>query len=428
MKRSKLYELVWSKPMTKLGAELGISDVGLAKACRRHAIPVPPRGHWAKLQAGKASPKLLLPQPDLDIDVSFTTVPPAQRQAEVSRQREAKAVVAEKTVALRAAAPARKEPDQRPHPLVRATLDYCSRLPARVKRWERISPHQRLYSDRERPPPKENGRWILNVPDGLILTASDESLTWVLGFLDRIFKALAAAGAKVLRQAGKDREPDAIECVLGPERLKIGFREGYRRVKLTAAEFAQAKAKDSWAREWVYLPSGTFTLSFQGTEHAISKGWTGAQDKLSALEDEIVAIGLLLLEAQPKRREERLTEERRRRAEAEQAERRRRIAQGRREQLDRAFKAAEAYENVERLERFLAAVESEVDRYNAPYNERARVWLQVVREELGRSNPYLEIITGSLTVPSWSSWPPEWWPEAKQEVPAANETEHDSEG
>jgi len=427
MKRSKLYELVWSKPMTKLGAELGISDVGLAKACRRHAIPVPPRGHWAKLQAGKASPKVPLPQAELDIEVSFTTVPPAQRQADVVRQREAKAAVAEKTVALRAAAPVRKEVDQRPHPLVRATRDYCSRLPARVKRWERMSAHQRLYTDGERPPPNENGRWILNVPDGLILTASEQALTWALGFLDRIFKELAAAGVKVVRQAGKDREPDAIECVLGPERLKLGFREGYRRVKLTAAEFAQAKAKGSWAREWVYLPSGTFTFTFQGTEHGVSKGWTGTEDKLSALEDEIIATGLLLLEAQPKRREERLAEERRRRTEAEKAERRRRIAQARREQLERAFKAAEAYEKVERLQRFLAVVESEMDSYNAPYDERARVWLQVVREELGRSNPYREIISGSLTVPSWSSWPPEWWPEAKHELPAASEAEHDPE-
>ncbi len=428
MKRSKLYELVWSKPMTKLGAELGISDVGLAKACRRHAIPVPPRGHWAKLQAGKASPKVLLPQAELDIEVSFTTVPPAQRQADVVRQREAKAAVAEKTVALRASAPVRKEVDQLPHPLVRATRDYCSRLPARVKRWERMSPHQRLYTDGERPPPNENGRWILNVPDGLILTASEEALTWVLGFLDRIFKGLATAGVKVVRQAGKDREPDAIECVFGQERLKLCFREGYRRVKLTAAEFAQAKAKQSWAREWVYLPSGTFTFTFQGTEHGVSRGWTGTEDKLSALEDEIIATGLLLLEAQPNRREERLAEERRRRIEAEKAERRLRIAQARREQLERAFKAAEAYEKVERLQRFLAVVESEMDSYNAPYDERARVWLQVVREELGRSIPYLEIITGSLMVPSWASWPPEWWPETTRDASTEPENESTSEG
>lgn len=75
----------------------------------------------------------------------------------------------------------------------------------------------------------------------------------------------------------------------------------------------------------------------------------------------------------------------------------------------------------------LAVVESEMDRYSAPYNERARVWVQLVREELGRSNPHLEIITGSLSVPSWSSWPPECWPEANEEVPPASESETDLE-
>ena len=128
MKRTELYELVWSKPMTKLGVELGISDVGLAKACRRHAIPVPPRGYWAKLQAGKGTPRIALPQPEVDIEVTFTTVPPAQRRAEVARKQEAKEVVAAKAEKLRATAPAHKGIDARPHPLVRATLDYCSRF------------------------------------------------------------------------------------------------------------------------------------------------------------------------------------------------------------------------------------------------------------------------------------------------------------
>lgn len=428
MKRIELYELVWSKPMTKLGAELGMSDVGLAKACRRHAIPVPPRGHWAKLQAGKTSVQVPLPHPAMDMEVSFTTLPPARRQAEVARKREAKAVVAVKAEELRAVAPVRKQSDARPHPLVRATMDFFARLPARVKRWERMTPHQRVYTDEERIPQKENGRWMLNVPDGLILAVSDEALPWTLGFLDRVFKALTAAGVKVVRQEGKDREPASIDCGLGQERLKLGFREGYRRVKLTAAEFAQAKAKQSWAREWEYLPSGTFTLTLQGSEHSASKGWTGPQIKLTALEDEIAATCLLLLESQPKLRDDRLEEERRRRAEAERADRQRRIAQARREQLERAFKAAEAYEKVERLQRFLGQVESEMGRYNPPFDERARIWLTVVRDELARSNPHLEILTGSLSVPSWASWPPEWWPAAKEEDSAPTENEPAAEG
>jgi hypothetical protein len=39
--------------MQQLAQEVGISDVALAKNCRKYGIPIPPRGYWAKLQAGK---------------------------------------------------------------------------------------------------------------------------------------------------------------------------------------------------------------------------------------------------------------------------------------------------------------------------------------------------------------------------------------
>ena len=64
--RRDLYNRVWSTPMSKLARELDISDVGLAKACRRHNIPRPARGYWAKLAAGKASPKPGLPPAKID--------------------------------------------------------------------------------------------------------------------------------------------------------------------------------------------------------------------------------------------------------------------------------------------------------------------------------------------------------------------------
>ena len=44
LSRDDLYELVWSKPMRDLAKDFGISDVGLAKRCRRLGIPVPGRG------------------------------------------------------------------------------------------------------------------------------------------------------------------------------------------------------------------------------------------------------------------------------------------------------------------------------------------------------------------------------------------------
>ncbi len=59
--RKELYELVWSRPMKNIAADLGISDVALAKHCRRATIPVPSRGYWARKQAGKPTIRSALP-------------------------------------------------------------------------------------------------------------------------------------------------------------------------------------------------------------------------------------------------------------------------------------------------------------------------------------------------------------------------------
>jgi hypothetical protein len=59
--RRALYELVWSEPRTRLAKRLGISDVGLAKACTKADIPMPPRGYWARLASGKRVVKTSLP-------------------------------------------------------------------------------------------------------------------------------------------------------------------------------------------------------------------------------------------------------------------------------------------------------------------------------------------------------------------------------
>jgi hypothetical protein len=74
--REQLYEAVWSTPVTKLAAELGISDVGLAKTCRRLGVPRPPLGYWAQIEAGKKLQKEPLPEakPGQDRIVHFDVV------------------------------------------------------------------------------------------------------------------------------------------------------------------------------------------------------------------------------------------------------------------------------------------------------------------------------------------------------------------
>jgi hypothetical protein len=60
--RESLYEAVWRTPMRSLAIQHGCSDRGLAKTCKRHRIPVPPRGYWAKLAAGHRMQRPPLPR------------------------------------------------------------------------------------------------------------------------------------------------------------------------------------------------------------------------------------------------------------------------------------------------------------------------------------------------------------------------------
>jgi hypothetical protein len=53
--------LVWSEPRVQLAKKLGVSDVAIGKYCRSADIPVPPRGYWARLEAGQSVSKIPLP-------------------------------------------------------------------------------------------------------------------------------------------------------------------------------------------------------------------------------------------------------------------------------------------------------------------------------------------------------------------------------
>ena len=74
MDRSALFDRVWSVPVDKLAKEWGLSGRGLAKACRRLQIPVPPRGYLARVAAGQRVRRPKLP-----------TLPPGQGEEVVIR-------------------------------------------------------------------------------------------------------------------------------------------------------------------------------------------------------------------------------------------------------------------------------------------------------------------------------------------------------
>lgn len=135
--REELYNLVWSEPMSRLAKKLGISDVGLAKACRRANIPAPGLGYWAKLEHGKKVRRLPLPPAGRGIreTVTIKPTPPlppdihAQIQLELSSER--RIVVLENL--------------PKHHPLVRAWIDTQRRQLKEAIRKGQKPPLSRLH-------------------------------------------------------------------------------------------------------------------------------------------------------------------------------------------------------------------------------------------------------------------------------------------
>lgn len=60
--REQLYQEVWAEPMVQVAKHYGVSNVAIAKTCRKMRIPVPGRGYWSKVHSGHTMPKSPLPE------------------------------------------------------------------------------------------------------------------------------------------------------------------------------------------------------------------------------------------------------------------------------------------------------------------------------------------------------------------------------
>src|SRR5690349_5634418 len=112
--RNELYEKIWNTPTIKLARDFGLSDVALGKICKKHSIPKPPLGYWAKLAHGKTMVRPPLPnigdQRLERIEIRKRPLAPDGPKLQSSEQeKEAPIAVPERLTS--------------PHPLVRSTID-----------------------------------------------------------------------------------------------------------------------------------------------------------------------------------------------------------------------------------------------------------------------------------------------------------------
>lgn len=210
--RETLYNEVWTEPVTVVAPRYGLSDVGLAKICRALAIPLPSRGYWAKVKAGRVMgrvplPKLITPGP---VPTGLVKLP-AEKAAVRQAARQSAAKIRKETPPL---LPPEESQPSAAHPLVRAT---AKRLKQRDG-W----PQDTLL----RSAPKE----VLH------LSVTRDSLERALGITDALIKALLQRGFDV--EIDGERGVTRLKCIETGTALEFALTEYVRRTRheITPAE------------------------------------------------------------------------------------------------------------------------------------------------------------------------------------------------
>lgn len=170
--RQELYDAVWAKSAVQLAKQIGVSDVAIAKACKKYEIPKPPLGYWARVQHGQKPKRPPLPKlqnPDRQV-IRFEPVPAHLKPDPLSDETEQR-VRSEKADDHRVIVPPVLE---NPHPLVERT-------------------QRSLLSAA----PNEDGIVIPKAKNGLEVAVGKDSIDRSMRIMHALLTALTTRGMRV---------------------------------------------------------------------------------------------------------------------------------------------------------------------------------------------------------------------------------------
>ena len=320
--REKLYEEVWAEPVKLVAERYGVSDVALAKTCRKMAIPLPGRGYWAKVKAGMkppTTPLAVLPKDARAVLPVRSGGPHLRGTAgdKVSKARPAIAV-----------APVLTDP----HPLVAQAAN--------------------ALSDRK---PNKDG--ILPRPRRrcLDVLVSPAALDRALRVMDALLKALEADGVTLEVTAPKEEDApnhhwtrSTTRALMAGEWIEFGIAEEFDVLRAAAPEppkHLKEWQRDYWIRDHTpdpeYVPNSRLALLIKtGEGLGVRRTWRdGKRQRMENCLASVLAHMELTAEAITDKRER---DERRRREWAER-EKRREEERQRRWKEERRVKELEGY-------------------------------------------------------------------------------------
>jgi hypothetical protein len=282
--RKELYQMVWSKPVTKWSREFGLSDVGFAKICKKMKVPLPGRGYWAMVQKGlKLTRPVLKPIHDSNMSVVEIRKRVSDTVKSNSTAEDDPLVLFEKLPKNKIIVPERLHS---PHPFVKTTE--ASLKSRGVDRYGRIMNH---------------GLSCLNVH------VSKALLPRALRIMNTIIKELEKREMKIfIKERGY---PNTTLSIKGEE-LEICIEEPSGKVEhqKTKTELENAKRYPSiyGGTTYDYKPSGKLRLLIQTyTRDAMRRSWRDAESK--KIEDRLNEIFIGFINVAEERKQDRLRRE-----------------------------------------------------------------------------------------------------------------------
>ncbi|MDP3092172.1 MAG: hypothetical protein Q8N04_15970 [Nitrospira sp.] len=359
--RQTLYGQVWSTPMTKLAKEYGISDVALAKICKKLNVPYPGRGYWRRKETGKAVKRPPLP-PNSDPAKQAVTIHPTIRPAslEPASEETTQRITAEQTPEQKIEVPDRLGKTHR-------------LLSGQLTQWRSASVD-------------EYGAIRSGSLRQLNIRVSPQHLSRAVRIMNALFLALEARGHQVGIQAGYKK---TLGVRIDGQPVEFGLEEKFQRSERSEEK---NRKQDPWGyRRYEYVSTGTLMLKItEWGADGLQKTWSdGKTTKLENYLNDFV-VGLLRVAEAVKARRRKQEQEEQLRREAER--RRQEEAIKRQEELARLQaleQEAANWAKAQQLRTYLSALK---DMLTIKHGEiqpgsRADQWLTWAHQHADRLDP-----------------------------------------
>ena len=314
--REELYQKVWERPVSEVAKDYSISDNALRKRCLNLDIPLPERGYWAKLKAGKTVHKEKLPKLTTNFPRPHTG---EKRKLHIETdalsfmERKGRLEIFELASVLRVGGISSK------------MLDAAQKMADDFKEWHK--PVRDTYSP--------GGYWIpgrrtMSEPPFLANDISTKTASRAFHILDAIDRALKPYLGSLTYQYTHNSEKQYVFSVNG-EKIPFSIFEGKDKIihEITQAErleqikYEEARSKGHYASKpnipkYEHPWNGKLKITVAGIYDFVDC-------KAYVLEDRIGEILIAFFEASYSARLRRLQEEEKRRKEHEEYLRKERI-------------------------------------------------------------------------------------------------------